>query len=309
MTGGEGALLAGAIAFSFAAALLIGSCAFDAFVRGRWRKKSRAVAFGEKSVGQPGAVGMIVRCMESCSRSAVTKRRGSSSGKAAYGKRDRAVDIRRAGLSGSVSLRGFTLARTRLAVLGAVVGFLLGFVFSFELALVLACAGLCLGWISPGWAVRSCSTARKSELERHLPEMLEVLSLGLRSGLSFDRSLDAYVDHFDTLLSQSLASAKRQWTLGFSSRDEALRSLAETYDSVLFSRCVESIARSLRFGSSLAESLESIAGEARSAYRAVRQERVAKAPVKMMVPTGTLMLPAMLLLVLGPILLELIEGF
>ena len=38
------------------------------------------------------------------------------------------------------------------------------------------------------------------------------------------------------------------------------------------------------------------------------EERVAKAPVKMMIPTGTLILPAMLLLVLGPVLLELMEG-
>ena len=39
------------------------------------------------------------------------------------------------------------------------------------------------------------------------------------------------------------------------------------------------------------------------------QEAIAKAPVKMMLPTGTLILPAMLLLVLGPVLLELMEGF
>ena len=39
------------------------------------------------------------------------------------------------------------------------------------------------------------------------------------------------------------------------------------------------------------------------------EERVAKAPVKMMVPTGVLILPAMLMLVLGPVLLELAGGF
>ena len=67
--------------------------------------------------------------------------------------------------------------------------------------------------------------------------------------------------------------------------------------------------RSLHFGTSLAESLESAAQEARGDYKAKREEQVAKAPVKMMLPTGTLILPAMLLLVLGPVLLELMEGF
>ena len=309
MVEGNCALLAGAAAFSFASASLVGSYASNAYVRRRLRERNRKAVFGEGEARLSGAVGGIVRCMESCSRSAAAKRRGTAPKRAALGRRDYETDIRRAGLADSVSVQGFALARVRLAALGACTGFLLGFVFSLELALVLACSGFCVGWASPRRVVRSCGKARKSELEKHLPEMLDVLSLGLRSGLSFDRSLDAYVDHFDTLLSRSLASAKRQWTLGFSSRDEALRSLADAYDSTLFSRCVEAIVRSLRFGSSLAESLESIAGEARSAYRAVRQERVAKAPVKMMIPTGALMLPAMLLLVLGPVLLELVEGF
>lgn len=66
--------------------------------------------------------------------------------------------------------------------------------------------------------------------------------------------------------------------------------------------------RSLRFGSSLAGSLEAAAAEARAEHRARLEERVAKAPVKMMMPTGALILPAMLLLVLGPVLLELANG-
>ena len=54
---------------------------------------------------------------------------------------------------------------------------------------------------------------------------------------------------------------------------------------------------------------EGAALEAGSGYKARRQEAVAKAPVKMMVPTGVLILPAMLMLVLGPVLLELAGGF
>lgn len=65
---------------------------------------------------------------------------------------------------------------------------------------------------------------------------------------------------------------------------------------------------SLRFGTSLGEVLEQSAEQARAARKAQVEERVVKAPVKMMIPTGTLILPAMLLLVLGPVLLELMEG-
>ena len=150
---------------------------------------------------------------------------------------------------------------------------------------------------------------RKRRFERSLPEMLEVVSLGLRSGLSFERSFELYYRHFDGMLSQAAEAAHRRWTMGFATREQALRDMAATYDSKLLARLVESVVRSLRFGSSLADGLDALAAEAREVRKTRLQEAIAKAPVKMMLPTGTLILPAMLLLVLGPVLLELMEGF
>ena len=66
--------------------------------------------------------------------------------------------------------------------------------------------------------------------------------------------------------------------------------------------------RSLRFGVSLAENLDALAEEARARYRAACEEAIAKAPVKMLIPTCGLILPAMLLLIMGPVLLEMIGG-
>ena len=99
------------------------------------------------------------------------------------------------------------------------------------------------------------------------------------------------------------------WHTGLLTREDALRNLAQSYDSVLLGRMVESIVRSLRFGSPLANSLEDLAREARKAHRARVEEKVMKAPVKMMLPVGLLILPSMLLLVMGPIMLDLLTGF
>ena len=208
-----------------------------------------------------------------------------------------------AGLEGSVSAQGFAEARLSLAFGGLAVGALLGAPFSGELSAALGLAGAVAGWRLLGQAVRT------QELERHLPEMLDVMAMGMRSGLSFDRSLGLYVRYFPTMLAEAFDAAQRQWSHGLARRDEALRAIAKTYDSPIFGRVVESIIRSLRFGSSLSASLEALAAEARVSYRTRRQEQVAKAPIKIMVPTGTLILPAMLILVLGPVLLELMGDF
>ena len=216
---------------------------------------------------------------------------------------------KRAGVAERITQAGYREARRRMTLAGLLAGAVAGATLSLELVVLLAVLGAALGWAALPWAVLQQEKRRAEELERRLSEMLEVVALGLRSGLSFDRGLRLYAEHFDSLLARSCASVQRQWSMGLRTRDEALRNLADSYSSPLFGRVIDGVVRSLRFGASLADELESAAGEARSAYRSAKQEQVAKAPVKMMVPTGALMLPAMLLLVMGPVLLELMEGF
>lgn len=214
-----------------------------------------------------------------------------------------------AGLAGRLSSGGFWETRVRLAWGGAAAGLATGLLVTPEMGACLATVGAVVGWRALPWAVQRRMRERAESMERDLSEMLDVVALGMRSGLSFDRSLQLYTDHFQTLLADTFRSAHRQWACGLASRADALRTVAASYDSPLLGRVVENIIRSLRFGATLADNLEDAAREARSGYRARKQEQVAKAPVKMMVPTGALILPAMLMLVLGPVLLELAGGF
>ena len=216
--------------------------------------------------------------------------------------------IRRAGLDGHVGVSSCREASLRIGLAGCAIGAVVGSLFSLELAAMLALVGAFLGGRSVVRSLDRAHDQRLASLARELPEMLEVTSLGLRSGLTFERSFALYHEHFPAAFARECASAHREWRLGLATREEALRSLADSYDAPLLNCVVESIVRSLRLGTSLAEALESQAAEARSARLAKREEEAARAPVKMMVPTGALILPAMLLLVLGPVLLELAQG-
>lgn len=220
-----------------------------------------------------------------------------------------ALTAKKSGLDAYINLEGFYHARALLSLMGGFGGALLGVVFSGEFAAVGFLGGFLGGWCMPIWALRQESSARKNDLESHLSEMLEVVSLGLRSGLSFDRSFELYHLHFSTQLGHESAVAQRQWQIGLKTREESLRELVATYDSSVFGRVVENVIRSLRFGSSLADSFDFSALEARVLRKARREEEVAKAPVKMLIPTAALILPAMLLLVLGPVLLDMMQGF
>ena len=217
--------------------------------------------------------------------------------------------LAQAGFAGFASEGDVHVARVQATGVGLLAGCAAGSVFSMELAMLLGTVGAVAGY---GWIVvelRRCGAARTADMERHLSEMLEVVVLGLRSGLSFERAFRLYPEYFDTELGQAMGRVADRWELGLMQREDALRSLEAEYDSTLLSRVVGSMVRSLRFGTSIADSLESVAVEAREVHKARMEERVAKVAVKMMLPVGTLILPAMLLLVLGPVLLELVQGF
>lgn len=214
-----------------------------------------------------------------------------------------------AGLGGAFSPDGFWESRVRLAGAGGALGGAIGLAATVELGALLGVAGAMAGWRALPWAVEQRSCRRAAAMERDLSEMLDVVALGMRSGMSFDRSLELYAGYFHTQLADAFRGAQRQWACGLATRADALREVSASYASPLLARVIENIVRSLRFGSTMADNLEDAAREARSGYRARRQEAVTKAPVKMMVPTGALILPAMLLLVLGPVLLELAGGF
>ncbi len=145
---------------------------------------------------------------------------------------------------------------------------------------------------------------RRLEAERHLPEMLDAVALGMRSGLSFESSFWLYASRFEDDLALACRRACQSWESGLVGRDEALRKMAAEFDVPSLSRFVVNVQRALRFGSPIGRILESLASEARSCYRAKMEERVAKAPVKMLMPTAALILPAMLIMVMGPVVLE-----
>ena len=217
--------------------------------------------------------------------------------------------LAQAGLPESASDGTVRIARISCAGAGAVAGVLCGAILSTELSVLLGVLGSVGGFCWMPFELRRMAAERTTDMERYLSGMVEVVVLGLRSGLSFERSFRLYPKYFDTELGCSMSRVASRWEVGLVSREKSLRALEREYDSALLSRVVGSMIRSLRFGTSIADSLESVAVEARETHRARMEERVAKVAVKMMLPVGTLILPAMLLLVLGPVLLELVEGF
>lgn len=143
---------------------------------------------------------------------------------------------------------------------------------------------------------------RTAEGLQQMPEMLDVLTLGLSAGLSFDASLELYCDRNDCSLSRAFREAMQSWRMGISTRDEALRKLSDNLGLGAMRRFSDAVSQALAFGSPLAAVLEQQAQAIRAEQRAEMEEQIEKVPVKMLIPLGTLIVPAMLIAILGPLL-------
>jgi tight adherence protein C len=117
-----------------------------------------------------------------------------------------------------------------------------------------------------------------------------------------------YTERFEGPLSDEFGDALRQWRFGAMGRDEAIEALGSRLQVEAVARFCASVTQALRLGSPLAKVLREQGAEARTAQRLSIEEQIAKAPVKMLAPMGGLILPAMLVLLLGPIGLRFLTG-
>lgn len=138
--------------------------------------------------------------------------------------------------------------------------------------------------------------------EKEMPELLDILALGLSAGLSFDASLELYCERRRGPLSHEVWGAMSLWRVGVKSRSEALEELAGRVGSPSLERFCAAVREALSFGSPLAQTLERQADAIRAEQRSLTEERIEQVPVRMLVPLGTLVVPAMLLAILGPLL-------
>lgn len=143
---------------------------------------------------------------------------------------------------------------------------------------------------------------RRTACLDELPVMLDVVTLGLSAGLSFDASLSLYCERCSTELAQAFSEAMLSWQMGVKSREQALMDMADELGVTALKRFATVVCESLTFGTPMAEALERQAQSIRDEQRSQVEEEIEKVPVKMLIPLGVLIVPAMFLAILGPLL-------
>lgn len=170
-------------------------------------------------------------------------------------------------------------------------------------------AALCLGgfgFLVPGRVVQIMIRRRSERLRRALPAALDLLVLGLEAGQSVDQAMletSRSLRNIHPDLSAELYRVHLEARAN-KSRLDAYHHLAERNGQPELTQLVNVLIDSDRFGTSIAPALRTHARYLRTRFRQRAQEAARKVSVKLVFPVFFLILPSVLLVTLGPALLQ-----
>lgn len=148
---------------------------------------------------------------------------------------------------------------------------------------------------------------RRDPIVAALPTVLDLLTLSVEAGMSFDEALTRLVRRLRGPLVDELALMQRDIQLG-TSRSEALAAMAARVDAPEVTSFVRALNQADKLGVPLAQMLRTQADDLRNKLRNEAEEHAMKAPVKMLFPTVLLIFPAIFVVVLGPALIAISEN-
>jgi tight adherence protein C len=154
----------------------------------------------------------------------------------------------------------------------------------------------------PDIVIARRATARRTAIDRHVLEFVELLVAATEAGLPPAAAVQRSAGLVRGPLGTELDRAGREIALGLDWR-ASLEQVSFRTKADALRRLVLALGRAHRLGTSARASLRAIADELRAERRARAEELARRAPVKMLFPLVFLILPAFLLLTVGPVLL------
>jgi len=166
--------------------------------------------------------------------------------------------------------------------------------------------GLILGWILPTYIVDSRGRKRREQVERALPDLIDLLVVTLEAGLSFPQSLRLAATKIKEPLASEVRLTLQEQNMGLT-LVEALENLLGRINTPGIRMFARSIAQGETMGVSTGQIMRNLAIELRKRQRAYAEERAQKAPVKVLFPILLLIMPSLFIVLLLPVMIDIMK--
>jgi tight adherence protein C len=216
----------------------------------------------------------------------------------------------RAGLEEKLSSAKVPLTLVEFLALKEVFMFilpLLSYIITLRVNLILMIILAVIGFFVPDLWLRAKINSRKRQIVKALPETVDILSLCVSAGLDFMLAVRWLIEKSEpNPLIEELSTVMYEIKMGRARRD-ALRDMSRRLDIPDVNSFVRTLVQADRMGTPVSEALAILSDDARN-VRFRRGERLARtAPLKLLFPLIFFILPAILIIVGGPIFLQFMQ--
>ncbi|WP_297030718.1 type II secretion system F family protein [uncultured Eubacterium sp.] len=214
-----------------------------------------------------------------------------------------ALQLRKAGMH--MSTGSFNYLKLAVMVVGIIlsvgIGLLLKDVTSYYIMIIIV--GSMLSALSPTLVLNAKIKKHQNAIRAQLPDTLDLLSVCMEAGLSFDASLLKVSERMEGPLIDELVTVFRQIQLG-KSRNDALKTLSDSTDVSELKTFISAVIQANTLGIPITNVLAAQSEQLRIAKREQIKEKAAKVPSKMTIPTVLLILPAIICVIMGPVVIQ-----
>jgi tight adherence protein C len=194
------------------------------------------------------------------------------------------------------------LALTILAIVTGI--YQQGMFFAFGLSLG-------LGFLIPDFWLGSRIAARQLKVKRGLPEALDLMVICIEAGLGVDQAVMRVAEELNLtqpVIAEELNLVNLEQRAG-RSRADAWRHMAQRTDVDSVRSLTSLLIQTDQFGTSIAKTLRTHSDTLRTQRRQQAEEQAAKTAVKLVFPLVFFIFPSLFVVVLGPSLIVMMEGF
>lgn len=163
-----------------------------------------------------------------------------------------------------------------------------------------------IGALLPFSTLNSAIRKRQKAIDKQLPEVLDLLSVSVRAGLSFDGALRKITDRMSGPLIEEFRRMQQDVRMG-SPRARALQAVAKRCDVDDLYLFITAVIQAEKLGTSMGKTLDNQADNMRERRRQKAKAEALKAPVKIVFPLVMFIFPAIFVVVLLPSVLALIR--
>jgi tight adherence protein C len=210
------------------------------------------------------------------------------------------IKLKRAGMENTsteffLGVKGFAAVVGAIAV-SAIVNLLTSDITFTLLGLA---GGLFFGFLAPDYYLSSKASSRGNGVLNQLPDALDLLTISVEAGLGFDAAIVKVTEKMKGPLTEEFKRAAGEQRIG-KSRQDALRGISERVEVKELQNFISAIIQADQLGVSMSKVLRIQSEQLRQERRQRAEEKAARAPILIMLPTVGCIFPSLFIVILAP---------